>query len=65
MKHSKAYEQVFGAVGNGSKTVGKDADGNPVEMRVGKTARDKAQGHVAGKKNRRMWDDKAHKFVKL
>ncbi|WFZ78543.1 hypothetical protein MQM1_061 [Aeromonas phage vB_AsaP_MQM1] len=65
MKHSKAYEQVFGAVGIGLKTVGKDADGKPVVMRVGKTARDKAKGHVAGKKNRRMFDDKAHAFVKV
>lgn len=64
MKHSKAYEKIFGGVGNGTKTVGKDADGKPVIMRVGKTARDKAKGHVAGKKNRRFWDDKAHKFVK-
>ena len=65
MKHSKAYLQVFGGVGNGSKTVGYDADGNPVIMRVGKTARDKANGHVAYKKNRRLWDDKDHVWNKV
>lgn len=54
---SKAFEQVFGNVGNGSKTVGKDEHGKPREMRIGKTAKDKSKGHVAGQKNRRVWDD--------
>lgn len=49
---SKAYEQVFGQA-NLSAPV---KDGTKV-MRVGKTARDKAKGHIAGKKNRRIWDD--------
>ena len=57
MKVSKEFEQVFGKVGNGSKTIGKDEFGKPREMRVGKTAKDKANGHVAYKKNRRVWSD--------
>lgn len=57
MKVSKAYEQVFGNVGNGSKVIGKDEHGKPREMRIGKTAKDKAKGHIAGKKNRRVWSD--------
>lgn len=65
MKHSKAYEQVFGGVRGGHKTVGVDDQGNPVVMRVGKTARDKANGHVPGKKNRRNFDDKARVWVKV
>ena len=51
MKVSKAYEQVFGGVNNSFIRDGKK------EMRVGKTSRDKAKGHVAGQKNRRVWDD--------
>lgn len=49
---SKAYEQVFGQA-NLSAPV---KDGSKI-MRVGKTARDKAKGHIAGKKNRRVWDE--------
>ncbi|QEG09125.1 hypothetical protein HWC29_gp061 [Aeromonas phage 4_4572] len=58
MKVSKAFEQVFGQVGNGSKIIGKDEHGKPREMRVGKTERDKANGHVPYRKNRRIWDSK-------
>lgn len=57
MKVSKAFEQVFGNVGNGSKVIGKDEHGKPREMRIGKTAKDKAKGHIAYKKNRRVWSD--------
>lgn len=32
-------------------------DGKEVKVRAGKTARDRANGHVAYKKNRRIWDD--------
>ncbi len=32
--------------------------------RAGKTAKDKANGHVPYTKNRRVWDDKAHSWVK-
>lgn len=60
MKVSKAYEQVFGNANlNAPKKDGK------VPMRLGKTKRDKANGVIAGKKNRRIFDDKAHKWVKV
>ena len=49
-KVSAAFEQVFGGV-NGSATI---RDGK-TEMRKGKTAADKAKGHVAGRKNIRQW----------
>lgn len=63
----KAFEQVFGQVGNGSKVVGFTGPDRKIEvtMREGKTARDKAKGHIAGKKNRRVWDDKGCKWVKV
>lgn len=32
-------------------------DGKEVKVRAGKTARDKANGHVPYKKNRRVWSD--------
>ncbi len=59
MKYPNEFEQVFGQVGNSSKTVGYlDADRKkPVEMRVGKTSRDKAKGHIPYRKNIRIWDD--------
>lgn len=46
-----AYDHVFGNV-NVSAT---RRDGSQ-EMREGKTARDKANGHVPYRKNRRVWD---------
>lgn len=52
MMYAKAFEQVFGKVNTGATT----RDGK-TEMRKGKTARDKANGHQAGVKNRRIWDD--------
>lgn len=33
-------------------------------IRTGKTAKDKANGHIAYKKNRRVWDDEDHKWYK-
>lgn len=67
---NKSFEQVFGNVGNGSKVVGwTDANKDtPFEMRKGKTSRDKANGHIAGKKNRRMFVEergKAGEWVKV
>ena len=60
MKVSKAYDQVFGGANlNAPKKDGKKA------MRIGKTKRDKDKGHIAGKKNRRVWDDKSHIWVKV
>lgn len=61
------FNKVFGNIGNGKKVVGyTDATKkHTCEMRVGKTARDKANGHVAYQKNRRVWDNVAHKWVKL
>lgn len=58
MKYPNEFEQVFGQVGSSAKTVGYlDADRKkPVEMRVGKTARDKAKGHVPYRKNIRIFD---------
>lgn len=60
------FDQVFGNAGNNGKVIGyTDATRkHKREMRVGKTARDKANGHVAYQKNRRVWDDKLCKFVK-
>jgi len=55
-----AFEKVFGGV-NGSATkrvssenAGRNEKGQ--EMRVGKTKRDKANGHQPYKKNVRIWD---------
>lgn len=35
----------------------RNVDGKDVKVRAGKTARDKANGHIAYKKNRRVWSD--------
>ena len=60
------FNQVFGARGNSNKTVGyTDATRKQARrMRIGKTFRDKVNGHVAYQKNRRVWDDELRKFVK-
>ena len=60
------FNRVFGARGNSNKTVGyTDATRKHArDMRIGKTARDKANGHVAYQKNRRVWDEELRKFVK-
>lgn len=55
-KVSAAFEKVFGGV-NGAASI---RDGKKV-MRVGKTARDKANGHVAGRKNIREWVEAGRK----
>ena len=55
MMYAKAYEQVFGKVNTGA-TSRTATQGEHKVMRVGKTAKDKANGHIAYKKNRRVWD---------
>lgn len=35
----------------------RNVDGKEVKVRAGKTARDKANGHIPYKKNRRIWSD--------
>jgi hypothetical protein len=35
----------------------RNIDGKEVKVRAGKTARDKANGHIPYKKNRRIWSD--------
>lgn len=63
-KVSKAFEQVFGGVNvSASSRSAVHNGGTHKEMRVGKTAKDKANGHIAGKKNRRVWDDGGWRFA--
>lgn len=56
---SKAYTKVFGNV----NTTATKRDSRV--MRVGKTARDKAKGHVPYVKNRRIWDKQDRMWVKV
>ena len=53
--YAKAYEQVFGKVNTGA-TSRTAEHGEHRVMRVGKTAKDKASGHVPYKKNRRVFE---------
>lgn len=46
---SKAYEKIFGNVN--TEATARDPN---ITMRKGKTARDKAKGHIPYQKNRRM-----------
>lgn len=57
-KHSAidAIIQPFNLNKQGTMEV-RTVDGKEVKVRAGKTARDKANGHIPGKKNRRIWSD--------
>lgn len=54
-----AFETVFGDV---NVSFLRSAINRPI--REGKTARDKARGHVPYTKNRRIWDSSDKKWVK-
>jgi hypothetical protein len=51
---------VNGIIVTNSKT----EDGHP-RPRTGKTQKDKEKGHLAGRKNRRVWDSSSRKWVKV
>ena len=56
---SKAYEKVFGNVNAKATKRCNVGEKGHVTMRVGKTARDKANGHVPYVRNRRIADPSA------
>lgn len=56
--------QPFQFKSTSTQTILKDKNGIQTRVRTGKTAKDKANGHVAYKKNRRVWDDKDRKWFK-
>lgn len=60
-----AFEKVFGGV-NVSFSRSNEAmrSNGRTEIRQGKTARDKANGHVPYQKNKREWDSTQRRFVK-
>lgn len=53
MTMSKSYIDAIIQPFNKDRSNGETED----RVRHGKTSRDKAKGHVAYKKNRRIWDD--------
>lgn len=56
--------QPFQFKSTSTQTILTDKNGIQTRVRTGKTAKDKANGHVAYKKNRRVWDDKDRKWFK-
>lgn len=60
MKTSKAFDLIFGKANTSSFSRSKTK--RPIRM--GKTARDRANGHVAYQKNRRLWDRDGHVWYK-
>ncbi|MGL5324015.1 MAG: hypothetical protein ACRC91_04730 [Aeromonas sp.] len=54
-----AFEKVFGGV---NVSFLRSSTERPI--RQGKTARDKAKGHIPYTKNRRIWDNSDKKWVK-
>lgn len=54
---SEAWLKVFGGV-NGNTF---NRSESKQEMRIGKTARAKAKGHIPYQKNRRVWEDGGRK----
>ena len=68
MKFSKAFDKIFGQVNTSATSRKANTAGVHSVMRVGKTAKDKANGHIAGKKNRRVWSSergRAGEWVKV
>lgn len=53
---SKAYEKIFGDVNTTATKRCREGEKGHVKMRVGKTAKDKANGHIPYKRNRRVLD---------
>lgn len=61
-----AFDKVFGGVNvSFSRNTEIMREQGRTEIRLGKTARDKANGHVAYQKNRRVWDQKDHAWAKV
>lgn len=65
-KYLAAFKKVFGQAN--LEATSRSADpktGERQVMRIGKTKRDKAKGHKATDVNRRLWDDKACKWIRV
>lgn len=55
MSTINAIMQPFSFKSTSTQTFGKTSAGNNYRIRSGKTVKDKANGHVAYRKNRRVW----------
>lgn len=61
-----AFAKVFGGVKSSFSRRSYDMESaGRTEIRLGKTARDKANGHIPYKKNQRIWDKTARAWLKV